>query len=468
MQELVLKWQLVTLVEKKEKGMEYNFRFPKDLYADVRIEESESLWLGMENGELKNDGESAEIGAMVRVFDGDLWYTATTNSLEEIQGQLDALAQMATPNPKIADERIVKEFEVHQEERFLYSGENDLRKVSRAKWKEIMDGYVEKCADPEDPDVSFWFCGVSGRHLIKRFYSSKGAKIAWDRQQCNLNFFYGFTVNGVTNYGGKGYTTMTVPELLGHEAEILEKKAQYLDYAKNAVDITPGDYECVLAPFVTAMFTHESFGHKSEADFMLNDKTLREEWVMGKKVGSEKVSICDMGDLPNHGYVPYDDEGTKAGKIYLMKDGILTGRLHDANSASIMGEAKTGNARAQDYHFQPIVRMTNTYMEAGKDNPEDMIAGVKDGIYVVDVNNGTGNSTFVMNPSLCYRIRDGKICEPVRVHMITGSVFQTLFDIEGVGTDFELFDTYNCGKMGQGVNVSAGGPSILVKRLAFN
>jgi TldD protein len=87
---------------------------------------------------------------MVRVFDGNLWYTATTNSLEEIQGQLDALAEMATPNPKIADNEIVKEFEVHQEERFLYSGENDFRKVSRAQWKEIMDGYVEKCADPED------------------------------------------------------------------------------------------------------------------------------------------------------------------------------------------------------------------------------------------------------------------------------------------------------------------------------
>ena len=93
---------------------------------------------------------------------------------------------------------------------------------------------------------------------------------------------------------------------------------------------------------------------------------------------------------------------------------------------------------------------------------------MKDGVYVVDVSNGTGNSTFVMNPTLCYRIRDGKICEPVRVHMITGSVFQTLFDVDAVGDDFELFDTYTCGKGGQSVNVSAGGPSIRVKKLAFS
>ena len=74
----------------------------------------------------------------------------------------------------------------------------------------------------------------------------------------------------------------------------------------------------MLAPMVTAMFTHESFGHKSEADFMLTDKTLAEEWVIGKKVGSEKSSICDDGQLLNHGYAPYDDEGTKACKTYLM------------------------------------------------------------------------------------------------------------------------------------------------------
>ena len=448
--------------------MDYNFKFPENLYSEVRMDEKYGIWLTIRNGEVENDGEVAEVGAMVRVFDGNMWYTATTNSLDEIQSQLDALAAIAAPNPQIMEHPIVKELDVNRDERFRYDGETDLRKVDRAQWKEILDGYIEKCVDPEDKDVTFWSCGAGGKHLIKRLYTSKGTAIAWDFQCANLSVFYGFTVDGVTSYGGDYHVGMTVPELLGHEQEVLRKKAQYLDYAKNAKDIEPGDYECVLAPIVTAMFTHESFGHKSEADYMLADKTLAEEWVLGKKVGSEKVSICDVGDMPNHGYVPYDDEGTKAGKTYLMKDGILTGRLHDARSASIMGEKKTGNARAQDYHHQPIVRMTNTYMEAGTDKLEDMIAGVKDGVYVVDVSNGTGNSTFVMNPTLCYRIRDGKVCEPIRVHMLTGSVFQTLFDVDAVGDDFELFDTYSCGKMGQGVDVSAGGPSIRIKKLSIS
>ena len=448
--------------------MKQEFRFPKDLYADVRIEESYQIWLHQENGEVKSDGDLSEVGAIVRVFDGNLWYTATTNSLDEIQGQLDDLAKMAKPNPDVLENEIVKSYEVHRDVRMNYEGENDLRKVTRADWKELLDAYIEKCVDPEIKECTYWNCGIGGNHLIKQFYSSKGAAIAYDYQCCNLSMFYGFTINGVTNYGGAYFVAMTEPELLGREKEIIEKRDAYLDYAKNAVDVTPGDYECVLAPIVTAMFTHESFGHKSEADFMLNDKTLRDEWVLGKKVGSEKISICDAGDMLNHGYVPYDDEGTIAGKTYLMKDGILTGRLHDVKSAGILGEAKTGNSRAQSYHHQPIVRMTNTYMEAGTDNLEDMISGIRDGIYVKEVSNGTGNSTFVMNPTLCYRIRDGKICEPIRVHMITGSVFQTLFDVDAVGTDFELFDTYTCGKGGQSVNVSAGGPSIRVKKLSFS
>ena len=112
--------------------------------------------------------------------------------------------------------------------------------------------------------------------------------------------------------------------------------------------------------------------------------------------------------------------------------------------------------------------MTNTYMAAGKDDPEQMIKDVKDGIYVYMVEYGTGQATFTMKPSISYRIRDGKLCEPLRINVLTGSVFETLFEIDAVGTDFELFDTYTCGKNGQSANVSAGGPSIRIKRLTVN
>ena len=89
--------------------MDYNFKFPENLYSEVRMEEKYGIWLTIQNGEVENDGESAEVGAMVRVFDGNMWYTATTNSLDEIQSQLDALAAIAAPNPQIMEHPIVKD-----------------------------------------------------------------------------------------------------------------------------------------------------------------------------------------------------------------------------------------------------------------------------------------------------------------------------------------------------------------------
>ena len=271
----------------------------------------------------------------------------------------------------------------------------------------------------------------------------------------------------VTYGGGKQLWGFTLKEIKNRENEIIEERDRSVDFAKNNTPVVPGDYVCVLAPTVTSVFTHESFGHKSEADFMLNDKTLQKEWTLGKQVANPKVSIVDEGDSLHHGYCPYDDEGNKKKEVYLIKDGILSGRLHDAKSAAALGEEPTGNARAQDSDNTPMVRMTNTFMDAGTDDPEEIIKGVKDGIYVYDWNYGTGQSTFTIQPRKCYKIKDGKIEGPVKVNVVTGSVFQTLFDIDAVGSDLKFFSG-TCGKNGQSMPTATGGPTIRVKKLTIN
>ena len=444
------------------------YQFPENLYADVRIEEHYNVWMAVKNGETDSDSLVTEAGALVRVFDGTMWYTSTTNHLENIQAELDNLAMLATPNPDILEHPTVKNYQVHRDKVLKFQGEGNVQQVTRSQWKELLYSYIESCIDESISEMNLWIVGVSAFYKKKSFYSSKGAEIIQDMQNCWLNVGYNFTVDGVTTSGGKAYSKFYLDDLWGHEEEIRQERERYLEFARHGVEVEPGEYTCVLAPFATAMFAHESFGHKSEADFMLNDKTLQEEWVMGKKVGSEKVSICDKGDMPNHGYTPYDDEGTKAGEVWLMKEGVLTGRLHDAKSAATLGEALTGNASAQSYYHSPLVRMTNTFIAAGQDDPQKMIEEVKDGIYVYGVDYGTGQATFTIKPNICYRIRDGRLCEPVKINVLTGSVFQTLFDIDAVGTDYELFDTYSCGKGGQSVIVSAGGPSIRVKKLTIN
>ncbi len=444
------------------------YKFPDDLFTEVRIERTENNYYFIKNGEVEGNGRSAVTGARIRVYDGNMWYMSVTNDLDAVQAEIDNLATLAVPNKEIYDDPVIKNFGDARADRIKYNGENDIRRVTNEQRDTLIEGYISACVDHSIEEMKTYYASYSSDHKSKEYYSSKGAAIRQDMQRCRMSINFDFVVDGVTTNGGKFYQELDFDALKNREQEIIAERDRALDYARNAVDVTAGDYTCVLAPFVTAMFTHESFGHKSESDFMLNDKTLQEEWVLGKMVGNEKVSICDSGDMENNGYTPFDDEGNPAKETWLIKNGVLTGRLHDAKSASILGEEITGNARAEGYHYSPMVRMTNTYMEKGTDLPEDIIGGVEDGIYVYGVNYGTGSATFTMQPNRCYRIRGGKLCEPVRVNVITGSVFKTLFDIDAVGNDFVLCNTYTCGKGGQSVPVSAGGPTVRVKKLTVN
>ncbi len=444
------------------------YRFPKDLFTEVRIEKKEYVHYYILNGEVEANTQSQAIGALIRVFDGNMWYTGTTNKPDEIQQEMDNLAALAQRNPEIYDHPAVKNFGCNKARIIKYDGVNDVRAVTPEQREELVEHYLSVCVDESIEELRSHAGSYISTHVVKEYYSSKGAEILQDMQRCGVWVGCAFVVDGITTWAGKNLQEMEFNRLLGREREILEERDRYLEYARNAVDLEPGDYTCVLSPLATAMFTHESFGHKSESDYMLSDKTLQEEWVLGKKVGSEKVSICDNGGMDHNGYTPYDDEGNAAGETWLIRGGVLTGRLHDSKSAAVLGEGVTGNARADEYFSVPVVRMTNTYMAAGHDKPEEIVGGVKDGIYVRDIVCGTGSSTFTIRPGLCYRIRDGRICEPVRVNVLIGSVFQTLFDIDAVGDDLEIFDTFSCAKKGQTVQVSAGGPTVRVKKLTTN
>ena len=444
------------------------FNFPENLYTDVRIEDTKRQELFMQDEEILGNSEVHEIGAMIRVFDGKMWYTAETNDINSIQNKIDELAILATPNPKILENPIVKNFNVNEASILKFQGKDSLRNLTQKDRKEIVNYYREKCVDTSIKEIKVHYVSFRVHNSIKKIYTSKSTNLEMDYQRCVVNVWYQVLgKEDVTYGGGKQLWGFTKDEVMGHEKEVLEERERILDYAKNNVSVKPGEYVCVLSPSVTSVFTHESFGHKSESDFMLNDKTLQEEWTLGKKVANEKVSIIDEGDTLHHGYCPYDDEGNKKKDVWLIKDGILSGRLHDAKSASILGEEPTGNARAQDYNNTPMVRMTNTYMAAGTDDPEKIISEVKDGIYVYDWNYGTGQSTFTIQPQKCYRIRDGKICEPLHVNVVTGSVFQTLFDIDAVGSDLKFFSG-TCGKNGQSLPTATGGPTIRVKKLMIN
>ena len=157
--------------------MKQEIVFPKNLYSDVRIEESYSIWLNIQNGDINGDGEISEKGAMIRVYDGTMWYTSSTNDLDSIQKELDSLAELANPNPDIYEDPAISLLEVNHDCIFRYEGENDIRKITRAEWKELADDYVEKCIDDSIPEMNFWCAYANANHYVYSFYSSKGAKL---------------------------------------------------------------------------------------------------------------------------------------------------------------------------------------------------------------------------------------------------------------------------------------------------
>ncbi len=440
-------------------------RFPEGVYTDVREEAVCSTSIRIENDVLKENKAKKEQGAIIRLYDGRRWYMSSTTELERIQQEIDSLAEMAVPCSGIEEDPVVRKYEVNREVMLNYTS-CDVSSVSNEEKLAVMEKYCACMREYEE--IRYWKVYYVDNHTEKHIVSSKGSDVIFDTQNCCVAVRYVLMQDDKPYYGGKDIYRMRFDELWGHEEEVRKLIREDIEYHQNARPVEPGDYTCVFAPGVTGVFAHESFGHKSEADFMVGDENMKREWAIGTRVGAELLNIVDTGLEEGSGYVPFDDEGTRAKKTYLIRNGVLSGRLHSAATAAALGEELTGNARAVSFQFEPIVRMTATYVEPGESTKEELIAGVKKGIYLSDYSHGSGMSTFTIAPKRAYMIRDGKLAEPVRISVVTGNVMSTLSEIDGVSKEFELFSFAlgGCGKMEQfPLRVGTGGPYMRVKHL---
>ena len=440
-------------------------KFQDDFYADVRIEDRSRTTISYKAGILEEMKTRVERRAFLRVYDGKMWYYASVTDLAHLQKTLDGLYAAATPNTQILDDSIVRRFECNKDSVMCFT-DCSVRDISSKDNQELLMSYLPLLS--EDSCVTLPQGTYLDRNSVFHFQSSLGADIVYDYQTCGLSFSCSMT-EGEKKFSGlwqKGATHFE--ELKGLAEEIRASIAEQATFMRTSVPVTPGKYSVVLSPEAAGVFAHESFGHKSESDFMLSDKSMRDEWQLGKTVGSPILSIAECGSLPGCGYVPYDDEGTRARKNYLIKNGILAGRLHNAQTAAALDEAPTGNARAIDCTFEPIVRMTTTYIEGGDMDFDQLIAPIQKGYFIKTIRHGSGMSTFTIAPHLAYEIVDGKLGRPVQISVLTGSVFETLGLIDGLTRDVHLlsFVTGGCGKMEQmNLPVGFGGPYVRVSSM---
>jgi len=232
----------------------------------------------------------------------------------------------------------------------------------------------------------------------------------------------------------------------------------------SAQDAPAGIMDVVMQNGWGGVLVHEAVGHPLEADNIAKGIGTFTGKI-GKKVANECFTMVDDGTIENaRGTINFDDEGTQARRNVLIENGILKGYLTDILSAKQLSMSRTGNGRRESFRYIPIPRMTNTFIDNGKDKPEDILSSTKKGIYVQSLSGGSVNSVTGVFNFTCreaYLIENGKKTTPIKGATLIGSCMDVISNIDAVGNDLD-FAPGICGK-GQSAEVTAGQPTVRIR-----
>jgi TldD protein len=437
-------------------------------YADLYFEYQTSTSVSLDESMVKSATQGISVGCGVRVLSGERTGYAYTDDLspERILHAARTAAMIASGPAKqpvvgMTDRPLRNLYPVP-----LSSVEADVMakvdlvqradKAARAydpRIKEVRVGYADElrrilvigsdgsfAEDSQPLSRMSVFCIAKTETGSARGTSGGGGRVA-------LDFFH----------------TEKTPEHFADEA------ARQAIIQLDAREAPAGEMEVVLGPGWPGILLHEAIGHGLEADFN-RKKTSAFSGMLGQRVASDKCTVVDNGTMPGRrGSLNVDDEGNQTSNTVLIENGILKGYLSDKLSARLMGLPNTGNGRRESYQHIPMPRMTNTYMLAGQDAPEDIIRSVKYGVYAVNFGGGQvdiTNGKFVFSASEAYLIEGGKVTSPLKNATLIGNGPDVLTKVSMVGSDLQLDEGVGtCGKDGQSVPVGVGIPTLKVDRL---
>ncbi|MBW4543556.1 MAG: TldD/PmbA family protein [Symplocastrum torsivum CPER-KK1] len=432
-------------------------------YLAIRLEDSKGTSILLQGDKVETLSEGLSIGGQVRACYKGGWGFASFNQLATLSEQVEEAIAAARI---VGDEdTVLAPIKPVQAVCQLPLTGTDPRQIPLAQKKELCDRYntILKSIDPRITTTSVRYGDSTQRVIIA---TSEGTLIEQSWVDMEMRFSATARNGDIVQTGRETTGSRKAYEDLTNLDEQVRSAAQR---AVNALSLPPvkgGTYTVVIDPVLTGLFVHEAFGHLSEADMAYENPDLLEVMSMGRQFGPKELQIFDGAAPEGHrGSYFYDDEGTPATKTQLIKDGILVGRLHSRETAGKLEETPTGNARCLNYHYPPIVRMTNTWIERGKTPVEDLFKGIKEGVYARNWLGGmTNGEMFTFSAGEAWMIRDGKLAEPVRDVTLSGNVFKTLADIEAIGDDFYWDESGGCGKAGQGgLPVGCGGPSLRIR-----
>ena len=437
-------------------------------YADLYFESVTSTSLGVDEQIVKSASTGTSAGCGIRVLSGERTGYAYTDNLSA-----DRLLHAARTAALIASGPAKQPIQG-----FTETAGADLYPVPLGGFDLDLAARLElilradRAARAYDNRIVQVRAGYSEELRRILIAGSDGAFASDTQPLCRLNVFViakdgATTTKGSAGGGGRAgleqFVDSKSPEHLAQEA------ARGAVLQLGAVPAPAGEMQVVLGPGWPGVLLHEAVGHGLEADF--NRKgTSAFTGLIGRSVASSKVTVVDNGTMAGRrGSLNVDDEGSPTQETVLIEGGILKGYLTDKLSARLTGTANTGSGRRESYHCIPMPRMTNTYMLAGDDAPEDILRSVKRGLYAVNFGGGQvdiTNGKFVFSASEAYLIEDGKITAPVKDATLIGNGPEALKYVSMVGNDLKLDEGIGtCGKDGQSVPVGVGMPTIKLDKM---
>ncbi|MGP3667007.1 MAG: metallopeptidase TldD-related protein [Candidatus Bathyarchaeota archaeon] len=433
-------------------------------YIDIRFENMLKTAIIVKDGKIESVKEGSETGVNIRVLVKGAWGVASTckadkfSIFDEVRSAYklaSALSEKVNEKVELAEVKPVKD-------KVKSNQKVNLRDVTfEDKAKNLLD--IDKNLFKMTPHLKSCTIDYIDMEKVKLYVNSEGSSICEE----NVHVWFRVYATGVENgvyasasdeYGvTDGFTIFSKnpPEKVAEEISERIKKQFKAKTAKGGI------FPVVLDSNVVGVFAHEAFGHLAEADLTLAGSVILN--MVGKQVASKLVTIIDDGTVEGaFGSFRYDDEGVPSQKTVLVKDGVVINLMHNRETAKKFNAKPTGNARAENFRYTPIVRMRNTYIKAGNYNFDELFETIKFGYYLKAFRGGEANldGTFQVGVQEAYEVVNGKIGKPVRNLSISGNTLETLMKVEAIGKEVKLWPG-RCGK-GQTAFVCDGGPPLRV------
>ena len=427
---------------------------PKVDYMDIRSGEGNATSILMKDGNVDEINTGMSLSARIRVLNNGAWgfaYTTDLSKINEITETALKLSNSLKGDVTLSETDIIKD-------KVEIDVKTPFKDVSIEEKKDIMQEANDAATIEKVNSTTVSYVDSEVDNL---FMSSEGSEIQVKTSRVRMSLNASATDGEIIQFGHGSLGGVRGFELI-EDADIEEFGRKIGQKAVRLLDAEPapsGQFPVIADSELTGVLIHEALGHAVEGDLILqNDSILKDR--IGETIASDIVNIFDDASLrEGFGYYPYDVEGVKTKPNQLVKDGKLISLLNSRETASKLGMKSSGNARSI-IADQPIVRMSNTYLQPGDNTFEELIEDIPDGIYLKGSRGGqvdTGKGIFQFNAAEGYLIKNGEISTPLRDVSLSGNILETLKNIDAIGNDFKLSVGF-CGKDGQTAPVGDGGP----------